>query len=81
MATTQPKVKRWIRDYVFDALRDLDIRYIFGVPGTNEIPVIDGCDVPSNEVAYIQCLHENIAMGAAMGYARMTAKPGWWFCT
>jgi benzoylformate decarboxylase len=76
MATTQPKAYRWIRDYVFDALHDLGIRYIFGVPGTNEIPVIDGCDVPSNEVEYVQCLHENIAMGAAMGYARMTAKPG-----
>lgn len=76
MPTTQPKPKRWIRDYVFDAMRDLGIRYMFGVPGTNEIPVIDGCDVPSNGVEYVQCLHENIAMGAAMGYARMTAKPG-----
>lgn len=68
--------RRWIRDYVFDALRDLGIEYMFGVPGTNEIPIIDGCDVAANNVTYVQCLHENIAMGAAMGYARMTAKPG-----
>lgn len=76
MNDVYPTQKKWIRDYVFDALRDLGIGCIFGVPGTNEIPIIDGCDIPSNRVKYIQCLHENIAMGAAMGYARMTGKPG-----
>lgn len=67
---------RWTRDYVFDILRELGIHYIFGVPGTNEIPIIDGASIPSNGVRYIECLHENIALGAAMGSARMTGKPG-----
>lgn len=76
--------KRWARDYVFDVLDELGIQYIFGVPGTNEIPIIDGTDpynvngkMPAGKnVQYIECLHENIAMGAAMGSARMTGKPG-----
>lgn len=68
--------QRWTRDYVFDILRELGIHYIFGVPGTNEIPIIDGTSYPENEVQYIECLHENIAIGAAMGSARMTGKPG-----
>lgn len=68
--------KRWTRDYVFDVLKDLGIHYIFGVPGTNEIPIIDGTSYPENGVRYIECLHENIAIGAAMGSARMTGKPG-----
>ncbi|RFM37020.1 thiamine pyrophosphate-binding protein [Chitinophaga silvisoli] len=67
---------RWTRDYVFDILKDLGIHYIFGVPGTNEIPIIDGTSYPENGVRYIECLHENIAIGAAMGSARMTGKPG-----
>jgi len=67
---------RWTRDYVFDILKDVGIHYIFGVPGTNEIPIIDGTSYPENEVRYIECLHENIAIGAAMGSARMTGKPG-----
>jgi benzoylformate decarboxylase len=71
-----PARKRWARDYVFDVLNDLGIRYIFGVPGTNEIPIIDGTSYPDNNVEYIECLHENIAIGAAMGSARMTGKPG-----
>src|SRR5262249_2370292 len=67
---------RWTRDYVFDVLRELGIHYIFGVPGTNEIPILDGTSYPENEVQYIQCLHENIAIGAALGAARMSGKPG-----
>src|SRR4051794_26697997 len=77
MATEQPPTAgRWTRDYVFDILRELGIHYLFGVPGTNEIPIIDGCAIPENEVQYVLCLHESIAIGAAMGYARMTGKPG-----
>lgn len=70
------EARRWTRDYLFDILRELEIHYIFGVPGTNEIPIIDGTSYPENGVEYIECLHENIAIGAAMGSARMTGKPG-----
>ncbi|XXF76196.1 thiamine pyrophosphate-binding protein [Myxococcaceae bacterium GXIMD 01537] len=75
-ARTQPR--RWTRDYIFDILRALEIGCIFGVPGTNEIPIIDGTETPENKgkVRYVECLHENIALGAAMGYARMTGRPG-----
>jgi benzoylformate decarboxylase len=71
-----PPTPRWTRDYLFDILRELGIRHIFGVPGTNEIPLIDGTSYPENDVTYIECLHENIAIGAAMGAARMTGLPG-----
>ncbi|MFL5346185.1 MAG: thiamine pyrophosphate-binding protein [Hyalangium sp.] len=69
---------RWTRDYVYDILRELGIGYLFGVPGTNEIPIIDGCEAPENKdkIRFIECLHENIALGAAMGYSRLTGKPG-----
>lgn len=70
------QAQRWTRDYVFDVLRELGIHYIFGVPGTNEIPIIDGTSYPENNVQYIECLHENIAIGAAMGSARISGKPG-----
>lgn len=66
---------RWARDYLFDVCRELGITRIFGVPGVNEIPWIDGTSYPENGVEYVECLHENIAIGAAMGSARMTGKP------
>ncbi len=64
------------RDVIFSFLRKAGVGYLFGVPGTNEIPIIDGTDVPSNHVTYVPCLHENSARGAAMGYARATDRPG-----
>ncbi|MGZ5433734.1 MAG: thiamine pyrophosphate-binding protein, partial [Thermoanaerobaculia bacterium] len=76
MATARAATGRWTRDYLFDILRELGIKQIFGVPGTNEIPIIDGTEIPSNGVTYVECLHENIAIGAAMGSARMTGLPG-----
>jgi benzoylformate decarboxylase len=76
MTEPHPQPLRWTRDYIFDILRELGIHTIYGVPGTNEIPIIDGTSYPENEVEYVECLHENIAIGAAMGSARMTGKPG-----
>jgi benzoylformate decarboxylase len=64
------------RDILFEYLHELGVRYLFGVPGTNEVPLIDGTSVAANEVDYIPCLHENIAVGAAMGYARASGRPG-----
>lgn len=64
------------RDVIFSFLKEQQIRYLFGLPGTNEVPYIDPTADPKTGVEYIQCLHENIAVGAAMGYARMTGKPG-----
>lgn len=64
------------RDVIFDYLREAGVSHMFGVPGTNEIPIIDGTDVVANRVHYVTCLHENIALGAAMGYARQTGRPG-----
>lgn len=64
------------RDIIYTFLKEQKIRYLFGLPGTNEVPFIDPTADPETPVEYIQCLHENIAVGAAMGYARMTGKPG-----
>lgn len=64
------------RDVIFKFLQKAKVGYLFGVPGTNEIPIIDGTNVRDNGITYVPCLHENIALGAAMGYARQTGRPG-----
>lgn len=64
------------RDCVLAYLQAAGITHLFGVPGTNEIPIIDGTLDPDSGLSYVSCLHENIAMGAAMGYARACGKPG-----
>ncbi|MEV0340766.1 thiamine pyrophosphate-binding protein [Nocardia sp. NPDC050713] len=73
---SSPTSPRLGRDIIFDYLREVGIEYAFGVPGTHEIPLLDGTTIPENGVEYVPCLHENIALGAAMGYARMSGRPG-----
>jgi benzoylformate decarboxylase len=69
-------VSRLGRDVVLDYLREAGVEFLFGVPGTNEIPLIDGTAERGSGIEYVPCLHENIAMGAAMGYAWASGRPG-----
>src|SRR5205807_6561855 len=48
------------RDLLFDALEQQDIAFLFGNPGTTELPLIDGCN-EHPRVQYVMALHEDIA--------------------
>ncbi len=63
------------RDLLFDALEQQQIEFLFGNPGTTELPLIDGCNDHAS-VRYVMALHEDIALGMAMGYARASGKVG-----
>jgi benzoylformate decarboxylase len=63
------------RDLLFEALQAQGVRYVFGNPGTTELPILDGfTNHPS--VQYVEALHEDIAVGMAMGYARLAGNLG-----
>src|SRR5690606_21132624 len=63
------------RDVFFEALRQEGVDHLFGNPGTTELPLMDGLPFQT-DVRYILCLHEDVAVGAAMGYAASTGKVG-----
>ena len=50
------------------------VRYIFGNPGTTELPLMD-LFADRNEIEYILALHEDSAVGIAVGYAEASGKP------
>src|SRR5262249_41756278 len=50
------------------------VRYVFGNPGTTELPLMDQFSARS-EIEYILALHEDSALGIAIGYAEATGKP------
>ena len=63
------------RDIFFRYLEHHGVEFLFGNPGTTELPLVDGCnDHPT--VRYVMSLHEDIAVAMAMGYARASGKPG-----
>lgn len=55
-----------VREVTYQLLRDLDLKLIFGNPGSTELPFL--YDLPS-DFRYVLALHERSAAGAALGYA------------
>ena len=69
------KAKRNGAKILLEALESEGVKYIFGNPGTTELPLIDALiDTPS--IQYIWGLHEASVVAMADGYAQASGKPG-----
>ncbi|WP_276253994.1 thiamine pyrophosphate-binding protein [Halomontanus rarus] len=54
-------------DLFVDALEQYGVEHVFGNPGTTELPVMNA--LSGSDLEYVLGLHEDIAVGAAAGYA------------
>lgn len=63
------------RDFVLETFRQYGVEYLFGNPGTTELPLMDGL-VNYPDIEFKLALHEDIAVGMAAGYSHATGKPG-----
>ncbi len=59
---------------MFEMMVREGVRYVFGNPGTTELPLMD-LFADRGDLTYILALHEDSALGIAMGYAEATGKP------
>ena len=55
-------------DLFVDALETYGVSHVFGNPGTTELPVMEA--LPGSDLEYVLGLHEDVAVGAAAGYAQ-----------
>lgn len=55
-------------DLFVDTLESYGIDYVFGNPGTTELPVLDA--IGRSDLEYVLGLHEDVAVGMATGYAQ-----------
>jgi benzoylformate decarboxylase len=55
-------------DLFVDALEQYGVSHVFGNPGTTELPVMDA--LSRSDLGYVLALQEDIAVGAAAGYAQ-----------
>lgn len=63
------------RKIFMETLKAEGVQYIFGNPGTTEMPIMDSLvDYP--EIQYILTLQEAVALSAADAYALLTGKTG-----
>lgn len=61
-------------DLLVEVLRSEGVRYIFGNPGTTELPLIDAL-TEAPDIAYILALQEATAVAMADGYAQGARRP------
>jgi benzoylformate decarboxylase len=57
----------------FEVLLKQGVRYVFGNPGTTELPIMD-LFAARDDITYILALHEDCALGMAVGYAEATGR-------
>src|SRR5688572_32981512 len=60
--------------YLMRTLRDAGVDYLFGNPGTTELPFLDALD--GSGIDYIVALQEATAVAAADGYAQASGRLG-----
>src|SRR3984885_9828428 len=60
---------------LLEVLRSEGARYVFGNPGTTELPLIDAL-VDAPDIRYILALQEASAVAMADGYAQAACRPG-----
>ena len=63
------------REALMEILHNEGVEYVFGIPGATEVLFMDALE-KQQEIKYILCLHEVIAVGAAEGYARTSGRVG-----
>ena len=63
------------RQVFMETLRAHGVEYIFGNPGTTEMPILDSL-LEYPDLRYIMTLQESIAVGAAHYYAQASGKTG-----
>ncbi len=61
-------------EVLLEVLRDEGVRYVFGNPGTTELPLMDAL-AGQSEIEYVLALQEATAAGMADGYAQATGRP------
>jgi thiamine pyrophosphate-dependent acetolactate synthase large subunit-like protein/rubredoxin len=72
-AEGQPKKGRTISEVLIDQVAEWGVRYVFGVPGTSTLGVVDAVR-KSNKVKYIQVRHEEVAAFMASAYGKLTGN-------
>jgi benzoylformate decarboxylase len=62
------------REVLLDVLRTEGVKYLFGNPGSTELPLIDAL-AGADDLEYVLALQEATAVGMADGYAQVTGRP------
>jgi benzoylformate decarboxylase len=74
-ATANKRSQRRGAAVLLEVLRSEGAQYVFGNPGTTELPLIDAL-VDAPDISYVLALQEASAVAMADGYAQAAGRPG-----
>src|SRR2546428_9570671 len=63
-----------VAEILMEVLTSAGVRYLFGNPGTTELPFLDA--LPDSGLEYVVGLQEAVAVAAADGYAQASGQVG-----
>jgi pyruvate oxidase len=69
----QSKKFRTVSEVIIDQITEWGVRYVFGVPGTSTLGIVDAIQ-KSNKIDYIQVRHEEVAAFMASAYGKLTGN-------
>ena len=72
--SAKPQPIRTVSEVLVDQIAEWGVAYIFGVPGTSTLGVVDAVR-KSSKVKYIQVRHEEVAAFMASAYGKLTGHP------
>src|SRR5262249_10243821 len=72
--TLEPGAPQTGGQLFFEAAKRYGLSHVFCNPGTTEVSFVDAL-AQSAGMEYFLCLHENVATGAATGFARFAGRP------
>jgi len=69
---TKKKSEHTVSDVLISQLAEWGVKYVFGIPGTSTLGIVDAIRKTDGKVQYIQVRHEETAAFMASAYGKLT---------
>jgi pyruvate oxidase len=70
--TVEKKADYTVSDVLINQLSEWGVRYVFGIPGTSTLGIVDAIRKTNGKVQYLQVRHEETAAFMASAYGKLT---------
>jgi len=68
----EKRIERTVSQVLIDQIAEWGVQYVFGIPGTSTLGVLDAIRKTNGKVKYIQVRHEQTAAFMASAYGKLT---------
>jgi pyruvate oxidase len=68
----EKKVKHTVSEVLINQIAEWGVKYVFGIPGTSTLGIVDAIRKSNGKVKYVQVRHEETAAFMASAYGKLT---------